>query len=65
MFLQNEEENVKEYGNVKELLYQGFEYISKIIIEEIGKTDRSNDAKLGMIDKNIFVIYKEIGKLLD
>jgi hypothetical protein len=60
-YIQKAEENMKEHGNLKELLYQGFEYISKLIIGKIGKTDRSKDAKLGMIDRTYLLFIKKLG----
>jgi hypothetical protein len=46
MFLQNTELNTKEHESVNYLLNQGFEFISKLIVNEIERTVKSNDMKL-------------------
>jgi hypothetical protein len=64
MFFQNNELNNKEHESAKDLLNQGFEFISKLIVNEIERTDKSNEMKLTTIDGNIVIVYKEVDKLL-
>jgi hypothetical protein len=64
MFLLDVEENKKENNSLKKMLGQGFGYLSNLVTEVISKFDESTDMKLSMLDKNIVIIYEEIGKML-
>jgi hypothetical protein len=64
MFLLDAEENKKENNSLKKMLGQGFGYLSNLVTEVISKFDESTDMKLSVLDKNIVIIYEEIGKML-
>jgi hypothetical protein len=64
MFLQNIEASTKEREDVRELLSQCFEFISKMIMERAEKANKLDDAKLSVIEGNIFVIYEEVDQLI-